>query len=290
MKKRLLAIVVLAFLILVNASPAFAHGAGEHWQEMRLILFGDENYNAGKSQAIKDRINILQYASQVCIDQFGKDNCKASLIRLHELGVVRLPKTIDEITLYPLHNDHRGYSHLGWDFDYSEYDDERNPDWTKRVWPKRQEILLSAVEKVFNFNGLPDFTDRILGNYTDQGRAFTKLLYYIHLLGDHIEYTASSYEKGKDQVIPLAGTREDSLIGEVLEILPILFPEQNYSSLERELQDLNTQIVGLTNNPEQLKADFDPYHQKAIKVKETLSRYLPELLRNEKYFSNAFPT
>ena len=76
------------------------------------------------------------------------------------------------------------------------YDDERNPDWSNSVWPKRQEILLSAVEKVFNFNGLPDFTDRIFGNYTDQGRAFTRLLYYIHLLGDHIEYTASSYEKG----------------------------------------------------------------------------------------------
>ncbi len=116
------------------------------------------------------------------------------------------------------------------------------------------------------------------------------MLYYIHLLGDHIEYTASSYAKGKDQVIPLAGTREDSLIGELLEILPILFPGQNYSTLERELQDLNTQIVELTNNPERLNADFDPYHQKAIKVRETLSRYLPELLRSEEYFTKAFPS
>jgi len=91
-------------------------------------------------------------------------------------------------------------------------------------------------------------------------------------------------------VIPLAATREDSLIGELLEILPVLFPKQNYSSLERELLNLNTQIMGLLNSPEKLKTDFGPYHEKAIKVMDTLKKHLPDLLRNEKYFSSAFPS
>ena len=161
---------LLALIIVLSSAlvPAYAHdSADEHWAELKLVLFGDKGYLAGKDQNVKDNVYRLLYASQICIDQFGKDSCKANFKRLKNLGVKRLPKSIEDITLYPLSNNHREYTHLGWDYDYSIYCDERNPDWTDR-WEKRQILFLSAVEKVFNFNGFPDFIDGLFGGYTEQ--------------------------------------------------------------------------------------------------------------------------
>ena len=288
MKKVLCLLLVLIIVLSLTPSLAYAHtSAADHWKELRLVLFGDEGYLVGKPENIRNKVYILQYASQVCIDQFGKDSCKASFIRLQQLGVTRLPKSIDDITLYPLSNNHREYTHLGWDYDYSMYCDERNKNWTD-TWEKRQILFLSAVEKVFNFNGLPDLYDGVIGGYTEECKAFTKLLYYVHLLGDHLEYSASSYEKGKDQVIPLGATRGDSLIGEILEVLPVLFPNQDYSQLERDLMKINTDVCSILNKPDELKTDFSPYHKCAEEVLNTLVEHIPGLLQKEDYFTKAF--
>lgn len=195
--------------------------------------------------------------------------------------------SIEEIALYPLHS-HRAYTHLGWEYNYSSFNDERNPDWSSRRWPLRQNLLRSTVEHVFNFNGAPQWLDPIVG-YSGQCESFTKLLYYIHILGDHISYKHSTY-KNNHEVMPLAATRDASIISELISCLPVLFPKQNYVPLQKELETIGINVVSLLNRPEALGTEdgFAPYHENAAKVLDALESYLPELLKNEDYFKKAF--
>jgi len=288
--KRIVASLLIAFLLVAVIPQAYAHdSAAEHWQDMSLALFGDTNFITGKPEKVRNAVWALRYASQLCIDQFGADGGKAQLQRLKDVGIKGAPELISDIALYPLHNDHRTYTHLGWEYDYSSFNDDRNPAWSTGTWPSRQALLRSTVEQVFNFNGMPQWLDGIAG-YNEQCESFTKLLYYIHILGDQIEYNSKTYAEGKHEVMPLAATREKSIISELIACLPILFPEQNYSQLQKELETINTNVVSLLNKPEALGTEegFAHYHENAEKVLEVLKKYLPGLLKEEEFFKNVF--
>ena len=115
-------------------------------------------------------------------------------------------------------------------------------------------------------------------------------------MGDHIEFTtytfnrAAGSELGHEQVIPLGASRGNSLISEIIEVLPVLFPEQDYSELERSLTAANLKVCSILNRPDDLKTDegFQQYHEAAVEILEILHDYLPKLLRNEVFFNNIF--
>lgn len=201
--------------------------------------------------------------------------------------------TIEQIDLFARGTNHRCYTHRGWDYSYQ--DDAENGDWVEKRWPKRKDILRETAEAVFNFNGLPRLLDGFVG-YNERCEGFCKLVYYVHLLGDHIEFTtytfnrAAGSELGHEQVIPLGASRGNSLISEIIEVFPVLFPEQDYSELERSLTAANLKVCSILNKPDNLKTDegFQQYHEAAVEILEILHDYLPKLLRNEVFFNNVF--
>lgn len=290
MKRRFLTILLLIFMSVSCIPNAYAHNsAAEHWQDMSIALFGDAYFIQGKSAEVRNAVWALRYASQLCIDQFGADGGKAQLARLNELKITDMPKKLSEIALYPEHNDHRAYTHLGWNYDYADFDGERNKEWSTKTWSRRKELLLDTAEHIFDFNGMPHWADRFLGT-NDKCDTFCKLLYYIHILGDQIEYNNVTYAEGKHEVMPLAATRGDCIISELISCLPILFPTQDYSELENELATINSNVTSLLNRPDELKEEsgFASYHEQAEKVLEVLKKHLPGLLKNEEFFSNVF--
>ena len=69
-----------------------------------------------------------------------------------------------------------------------------------------------------------------------------------------------------------------------------VFPEQDYSELERSLTAANLKVCSILNKPDDLKTDegFQQYHEAAVEILEILHDYLPKLLRNEFFFNNVF--
>ena len=255
------------------------------------MLFGDKYFRGKDQEAIKKR-QAIEYASQICIDQFGKSH--SSMLVLLQERVPRLKSvTLESINLDASALNHRQHTHLGWDYPYT--NNALNDHWSDTMWPARKEVMLATMEHVFNFNGIPSVFDPIV-DYNDQCKAFCSLIYYVHLLGDHLEFTLSSYHRssngvlGKDQVIPLGSSRGDSLISELIKCLPVLFPNQDYSELERKLSEANSQICSLHNKSDYLQTEtgFLEYHQQAENVLEILHDHLPGLLKQEDYFKKAF--
>lgn len=286
-------IIALALLLCIaQLSAAYAHtNAAEHWSDIRAVLFGNSNYKgAGKA---KDALDALLYASQLCIDQFESGG-KSHLDRLKKLGkqfnIAGLPTDISEIALFPLHNNHRAYTHQGWNFNYQKYDDKRNSDWSSVRWPKRKKLLLNTAEAIFNFNGVPRFLDRFL-DADQKCDAFCRLLYCVHMLGDHIECTSRrQYEKSKKELMPLATMSSDSILSELNACLPILFPKQNVSALKKELNLIQSEILSLLNQSDDCSTDeaIKQYKALAEKTLNVLSEHLPRLLENEEFFSKIF--
>lgn len=292
MMRRILAIVLALVLCIAPFSAAYAHtNAPEHWNDISLVLFNQDDYK--KIVQGKDELHALLYASQLCIDQFEKNNF-AHLDSLKDLSkklnISGLPANISEIALFPLHNDHRAYTHQGWNFDYQKYDDGRNPDWSSVRWPKRKKLLLNTAEAVFDFNGAPRFLDRFLG-VNQKCDAFCRLLYCVHILGDYMECKSrKQYEKSKKEMMPLAALRGDSILSELNACLPILFPKQNTSALKKELKMIQSEARSLINLSNDCSTDeaAKQYAELATKTRNVLSEHLPRLLKNEAFFSKVF--
>lgn len=310
MRKRIVAIALVITLTLCCTGSAYAHGsAGKHWQELRLVLFGDEHYR-GQTQKTDDLRIVLERASSLCVDQFGGSS-SSYLEQLRLKGVKNLPATIAEIDLDATAMNHRSFTHLGWDVTYS--GDARNPEWAQR-WADRRNLLRNSVEHVFNFKDVR------------QKEAFCRLLYYVHILGDHIEFKYGTYGTGKDQVILIAGGHgQVTFISELLDVLAILFEDQknsyHYMLMVRELRTeeilLNAllnqtyvpslymdqvnaadtdevddaQVLALLNEPEKMDTPelfAASYKEHAKRILEILSRHVPYLLKAEEFFRKVF--
>lgn len=310
MRKRIVAIALVIALTLCCIGSAYAHGsAGEHWQDLRLVLFGDTHYR-GQTQRTDDLRIVLERASSLCIDQFGGSS-SSYLEQLRLKGVKNLPATIAEIDLDATAMNHRSFTHLGWDATYS--GDARNPEWAQR-WADRRNLLRNSVEHVFNFKD------------ERQKEAFCGLLYYVHILGDHIEFKYGTYGTGKDQVILIAGGHgQVTFISELLDVLAILFEDQknsyHYMLMVRELRteeillnallnqnyvpslymdQVNTadtdemddaQVLVLLNEPEKMDTPelfAASYTAHAKRILEILSRHVPYLLKEEEFFRKVF--
>ncbi len=285
--KRLIVLLTAILFLLQAAVPAFSHGRSEHDEELELVLFGNRYYSLSHP-LVSGRIRALEDAVYLCIDQFNGSGAE-QLKNLQDRKIPGLPRSISEID-FTSNYSHRKYTHRGWNL--TSYDPAAN-------WTVRQNILRNTIEKELfsSDNGLiAAATNLIRGNsYKDEVENFSAFLYYVHVLGDHIE--ADTYGK-LGYIIPLSRQHESAdnpgLITELKGHIQVLFSKQSntriYRSLMSELQNLwniSDSIVnteGEVNSPEK----FSVYHQCAIDLLNTLSLYIPGMLKEEDFFKSAF--
>ena len=284
MTKRIVAILVVAVVLIVAVLPAWAHERKKHDADIEIVLFGKENYKDTHPK-VADIIQALEDAVYLAVDQFNGNGAK-ELENLRSKGIKNLPRSIDEIN-FTGNNAHRLYTHRGWNLEYT--DDKAN-------WTIRKSILKSTVQKMLFSNQKHSLDWLIHGkkNNEKQIDSFCALLYYIHILGDHIEaekYTQLAY------IIPLVrpNDKENSgLIPELQKHLSIMLESQQasftYYALMGELDNLKAKAARLISSTGGINTDekFKQYHDCAEKLKDTLTFYLPDLLMNESFFSDSF--
>ena len=236
------------------------------------ILFRKYEYACNDS-AVQDALSVLTSACYLTVDQFNNYG-QTYLKELIDYGVKNLPSQVSEIGFSASGRNHRNFTHRGWNFDYG--------GEMKTKWPIRQDILRNTVGTVFNFNG-----------NEKQKEAFCELLYYIHILGDHEDDT--SYKVSNGLKIDVGGRHDKvDIIHRVLDLLPVLFPDQTnthkYRALTTNLRSINSKLdklvnsVGGINNEEK----FAQKQELVKKLIEVMSLYLPEMLKKEMFFNQVF--
>ena len=288
MGKRIVAMLVAAIVLIAIAQPAWAHGREQHNADIELILFGCENYKESHS-SVKDSIQALEDAVYLAVDQFNGNGAK-ELEQLKGMGIKGLPRSIDAFD-YPSNYSHRSLTHRGWDFEYSE----------RAHWSIRKSILTNTVQKVLfdeskPLSWFPWLSDKLYDTpqSTKQRDSFCALLYYIHVLGDHIEAKKYADLAYIAPLVRLNDKENPGLIPELQKHLEILFASQKssftYFALMGELDNLNAKASKLVSFTGDINTDekFKQYHDCATDLKEMLSLYLPTLLINEPFFSTHF--
>lgn len=262
---------------------AYAFPAKSHNTHLEIALLG-KNGRQMLDEKAADMFRALECASYLCIDQYN-NNGSNELKFLFEMQkeywfaflptVGRYPETIAEID-FTSNFAHRQYTHVGW-----EVDKEPTEDQIYSHWPLRQTLLRATVEAVFDFN------DRPFSSSSSTGEHLCKLIYYIHILGDHIAFTDySNYDSGKANIYPLGGKDNGTVICELTETLKALFDTQA-SELIRELQTIDMEFRSIVNEGIS-EANFGQYHNCAQAVLDALGTKLPGLLKKQPYFNEVF--
>ena len=282
MKKRLC--LLLAFLLAISIPfSTKAFGKEKHDDYLEQVLFGEEGYSTGDSNAI-EAMAILKAGCAVAVDQYNGSYSK-ELGDLKKYGVRHLPSSIDEIN-YTDGPEHRGKTHLGWDHKYP-----TTGKYVQANWPVRKKILQSTVNKVFDFG----FFSGWFGVYDEKCNSFSALIYYTHILADTIADKDHKGEHTKkdldDQIIPLIVTQNSSInpdiISELQKHIGILFKDQDHSTLDKELDRLryNAKNAVLSSYGEY----NDSYYRHAEELMDILIKNIPDLLQNESFFNKVFP-
>ena len=88
----------------------------------------------------------------------------------------------------------------------------------------------------------------------------------------------------------LAMTRGDCVISELQKAAAELFGETETSELNRELEEIKGEVIGLLNNPEAMKAqeDLKMYKGFVQEILDVLAKYIPGLFKDMDFFSKVF--
>lgn len=288
MSKRIIALLLAIVLCISCAGNAFALVGKDHWKEMRKVLFGNTNYPIQN----KDKCVLLEKAVSLCIDQFSgingnSDNGQEYYQTLKDAGIPLLP-VYKDIDLRVNSNEHRMYTHLGWDNLYKDYKLNGIKNWQDK-WENRRRILRNTVENVFNFSHFG-----LLDSFFVNGKreAFCRLIYTVHIIGDHEEYinSFSSYNNHKGKILPLAANHDDSIISEIKNACTVLFDDQNWSDLSKKLDNLNSRICTEYNKNSFADERYfkEHYGEYCNELMDILSQYIPPLLKKESFFADVF--
>ena len=301
MKKSLLAILVMAIALFSCLSPAYAHQKQkEHDNELLEVLFGE-----GYSLAYDKRtyFQAVADAAALCIDQFSTNDDKRSKESTFNGLRKRIGFSISFDNIELLNGKdgfrvsaktHRKYTHRGWNFPYQIKSEQE-------FWKQRKKILTATINKEF-FNVSSGF----LGNFhflegslysesacNSQCEAFCVLIYNVHILGDYLE--AESYSDEFKQLIPLVRHEDPqtpSMIDELICYIPQLFPNQKYKCLILldKLEEIKQEAEDIVNvwGGIQTQEQFENYRRCAEQVYEALREDIPDMLRNESFFSDVF--
>ena len=298
--RRTLSLVLLCFLLAgISTLPSFAHlDRKDHYEEIEAVIFNNRRYSyTNLSEAELRNIHILEYATVLCIDQYGQTTDQALLDKLNQWGINGIPKSVADINPAPGYfpqlspRNHRTYTHRGWDYNYT-------IDLAK--WPVRKHILISAVKKVFGNN----FTSE------KQCESFAAVLYYIHLLGDYIEDVDNNdFNKfnGKSNGLKISfalahpGETNRDIFFELEHHLKILFDDQantrKFKALLSEIEDLAGRARYVVSQPGGINSlerlmEIKPMVKKLMDIltgENGQFNYIHELLKNSAFFRSAFP-
>ena len=301
---------LLLLVFVVGSVPgALAHGdQSKHDRDLKHALFGSpkngflEKALTGKEKTIFEAISN---AAALTIDQFSQNeqlHQKESTYNklqseLQELGLPALPNSFDNLDLNIkvapdgkniTANSHRKYTHLGWN--YKDYPNEE-------FWETRKQVLLHTVNwTLFNdkalFSWIPGAADALYPP-SEQCEAFCAMVYYIHILGDHIEGDAS---KNLEYLEPIqyVDAFTSGIITELKEQLQIVFMAQkrswSYAGLMEALTTLEIESAEEYKTWGKLdtKEKCDINKEYAKEILRILSAYLPTLLKGEPFFSSHF--
>lgn len=299
MRRGIALILIVAFLV---PCCAFAHpNQDEHDAEYKKVLFGTAAKILQEDQetAFQNIANAVAF----CVDQFSvSENAKSKSKQYNALKTaVSLPYTFEEVELQKdefgrnvTGKTHRKYTHRGWEF--SEYP-------LKDFWKKRQDIVRLTVNKelftnsddFLSFGWLP-WKQGISTENKKQVDAFCALLYYVHIIGDHLE--ATSYSSEEQILVPISTSHDKkspSIVGDLKDkYLPALFPTQTgkrtYILMIEELEGIGGRAEELyyAQGGIRTQEQFDKYHECAEDLLDILSNYIPKLINNEEFFTRVF--
>ena len=285
--KRLTCFITALVMIFLLPLPVLAHNQDKHNEELELVLFRDRHY-AGSNPVVKDIIERVEDASYLAIDQYN-GNGKDELQNLIEAKIPDIPSSVEEFD-FTGNYAHRIYTHRGWNLTYDE----------KANWPTRQTILLNTIRsqlfaKVESpLAWFPWLSKQVYGDGNEkQCEAFAVLVYYVHILGDHI---AADKPAALAYVAPLSNSHDrdnPGIIPDLIKYLPILFEGQTdseqYKSMMQDLEQLSVVADRLYNGTGGVREEqFPEYHQCASDLLETLKIYIPDLLKKESFFHTTF--
>lgn len=156
-----------------------------------------------------------------------------------------------------------------------------------------------TTEFVFDFDPLAGtLLGDVLGReYNRKCKAFSSLVYYVHIIGDHL--ARKSY-KVDDIFIPMGMAHPSDINRDVYYELQyhlgILFEDQSNSHkfmfFFRELETLAEEARHLAASSGGINTDdeFGAYHNNAEKLMELLYEYVPKMLKEEPFFNKVFST
>ena len=254
----------------------FSHDSDEHDYIFKMVLFGSD---ITLQPAEQEKLKMLNNASHIAIDQYnGRYENELNFLKKKRIKTIESIADID----FTFNSHHQRFTHRGWTFSYAS---------SKGNWPKRKQLILDTTDKVFKFNS------------NEQHDAFSALLYYIHIIGDHDgDNKVNSIDR-----IPL-GAEPDKLdiLDELANIyLPRLFKNQiAVNELCDKLQKTNRKCAILLRRhgegyeDRNVKRDvidlteeeYKIYQQYAKDTIKVLEEYIPVLLKNEKWFCKSFPS
>lgn len=143
------------------------------------------------------------------------------------------------------------------------------------------------------FSWVP-FLSEALYAPSEQCEAFSAMIYYIHILGDHIEGDDPNMLTNLEPLIQYTSLSTPGIIAELTEQLSVVFVSQEdswtYAALMQKLTDLkirteqNCGTWGAVDTKEKCVLN----QQYAKELLDVLSAYLPHLLKNEPFFSGNF--
>ena len=284
MIKRWLCLLLCGLLVLIGSVCNAGTGV-QHEDDLELALLGrklsekDKNPDLSTDQKAV-LFGYLEDAIYLCIDQAGSDGQKWLDELNNKFQVPGLPKSVSEFSV-PKSDDHQHYTHMGWDYGLYQYPEK---------WEIRKNILLATVSKVFGFH----VDENQTGNdrYTEQCKDMAKLIYYIHILGDHsrdkFATTNARIQLRNDS--KTRGEIEKGLINELRTCLShLLYDKRTSFKYCRMMVKLNVIRFRAWKTGEE---DSEEKHKKIKDIAEDALNYLnpglSELLMETSFFRNVF--
>ena len=292
MIKRLFAFILSISTLFSISVICLTHGKDEHDSIIENILFGNPNYckflqtDSTPYKSLED----LENAVALCVDQYG-GSYSDLLSKLKAHKIHGLPESIDAID-FTSNQHHRRYTHRGWNFNYSTND--------LGHWNIRKNILLQTVNHVFSFQKYAG-TWGILGinrdfDFTEQCKAFSAFLYYLHIIGDLEDSKTKNVVIG--DIIPLVrehpGEGNEDIFWELKRILPIVLKDSSkinsrlYNSLILDLDSLSNEAKELEKAGGMNDENFKYYHDVVERLINKLVTKIPILLKDEPFFKKVF--
>lgn len=265
---------VVLIVFLIFSFSCFSHGADIHDEYFQKVLFGN-NLQLSKNE--QEKIKLLNYSTRIAVDQYN-GSCERELNDLKSNGIKTIT-SIKEID-FTSNSHHQRYTHRGWNFSYVT---------TTGNWDLRKQLMLDTTRKVFSFSS------------NDKHDAFTALMYYIHILGDH---EGDKISNSMDRIALGGRTDRIDILNELNLYIQILFKNQNTEIICSKLQSLNRKCTSLLRRTEKgyedrnVKRDvtelseeeYKMYQKYAKDILKILNEEIPILLKNEKWFIKAFPS